>query len=132
MAVPFAIRDIDHIVLSAREPLRLEAFYTGVFGCEVVRRQERSGLTQLRAGRSLIDIVPAAADAALAGAIRTNVEHFCLRIEPFNGAAIRRHLESHGIACGDVAERFGAEGRGPSIYLQDPEGNRVELKGPAA
>jgi hypothetical protein len=29
-----------------------------------------------------------------------------------------------------VESRNGAEGEGPSIYLHDPEGNMVELKGP--
>jgi len=35
-----------------------------------------------------------------------------------------------GIDCGEVATRYGAEGNGPSIYFDDPEGNKVELKGP--
>lgn len=134
VSVPFKITTIDHVVLCTADPERLEAFYTGVLGCELVRRQERTGLTQLRAGTALIDIVPAeyghAGDGS--GAVRiANMEHFCLRIDPFDPDAIRRHLDQHGISYGEIADRFGAEGRGPSIYVQDPEGNRVELKGPA-
>lgn len=135
MTVPFRIAGIDHVVLRAADPARLEAFYTGVLGCPLVRRQERSGLTQLRAGNALIDIVPIELTdgGAAPGALREpNMEHFCLRVDPFDPEAIRNHLERYGIACGEVAARFGAEGRGPSVYLEDPEGNRVELKGPPA
>jgi glyoxylase I family protein len=130
MPVPFAIRDIDHVVLTARDPARLEAFYTDVLGCPLELRQERISLTQLRAGRALIDIVPAAAAEAGAGPAPPNMEHFCLRIEPFDAEALRHHLDAHGVAYSEVKDRYGAEGRGPSIYLEDPEGNRVELKGP--
>ena len=34
--------------------------------------------------------------------------------------------------AGPLESRFGAEGEGPSIYLKDPEGNALELKGPPA
>jgi hypothetical protein len=39
--------------------------------------------------------------------------------------------KQHGVAIGDIRSRFGAEGNGISIYLTDPEGNTVELKGPS-
>ena len=64
------------------------------------------------------------------GAEGRNMEHFCLRIDPFDPDAVARHLRAHGIEPGETASRFGADGQGPSIYLEDPEGNRVELKGP--
>ncbi len=133
MPRPFAIRDIDHVVLRATDPDTLERFYTEVLGCPLELRQERIKLTQLRAGRSLIDIVPgssATSEAASQSVRDPNMEHFCLRIEPFDPEAIKHHLDKHGVAYGEVADRYGADGRGPSIYLEDPEGNRVELKGP--
>lgn len=43
---------------------------------------------------------------------------------------MRSHFAAHGIELGPAELRFGAEGEGPSIYLSDPEGNVVELKGP--
>ena len=58
------------------------------------------------------------------------MDHLCLRIDPFDPEAVRRHFSAHGVTTGDVVMRFGAEGSGPSIYLEDPEGNRIELKGP--
>jgi glyoxylase I family protein len=110
-------------------------FYTGVLGCTVERRQDAIGLVQLRAGRSLVDLVPVdgvlgRAGGAPPGAEGRNVDHFCFRVEPFDEAAIRRVLAAAGVAAGPTQRRFGAEGEGPSIYIADPEGNTVELKGP--
>src|SRR4030095_16344772 len=68
---------------------------------------------------------------APAGTEGRNVDHFCLRVEPFDAAALVRHLASHGVTASEIKPRFGAEGTGPSLYLTDPEGNVVELKGPA-
>jgi catechol 2,3-dioxygenase-like lactoylglutathione lyase family enzyme len=93
-------------------------------------------LVQLRAGRSLIDLVPVdgklgRAGGAAPGVEGRNLDHFCFRVEPFDEAAIRRQLDAHGVAAGPVESRYGAEGVGPSLYVTDPEGNVVELKGPA-
>ena len=129
------IRDIDHLVLRVADLDAMLGFYVGVLGCAVERRQDDIGLVQLRAGRSLIDLVPVAgvlgrAGGAAPGAEGRNLDHFCLRVEPFDAAALRGHLAAHGIEMGPVAPRYGAEGMGLSAYLRDPEGNVVELKGP--
>ena len=131
------IRDIDHIVLRVRDLDASLAFYTGLLGCTIERRRDDLGLVQLRAGRSLIDLVPVdgalgRAGGAPPGAEARNVDHFCLRIEPFDEAEIRRDLAAAGVAAGETAARLGAEGNGPSIYIADPDGNTVELKGPPA
>ena len=126
---------IDHVVLRVRDEAAMVAFYVEVLGCTLERRQEAIGLVQLRAGRSLIDLVPV--DGALGrrggaapGREGRNLDHLCLRVDPFDAGAIRAFLASRGHAPGEVARRFGAEGEGPSIYVEDPEGNVVELKGP--
>jgi len=129
------VRDIDHLVLRVVDVDAMLAFYCGVLGLGVERRLDALGLIQLRAGRSMIDLVPVsgklgAAGGAPPGAQGRNVDHFALRVEPFDEAAIRSHLAAHGIEAEPTASRFGAEGEGPSIYLRDPEGNVVELKGP--
>ena len=121
------IRELDHLVLRVADADRMVRFYCDVLGCTVERRVDDIGLVQLRAGRSLIDLVPAQGELADGG---RNLDHFCVRVEPFDAAAIVRHLEAHGVAPGPVESRYGAEGTGPSIYLSDPEGNVVELKGP--
>jgi catechol 2,3-dioxygenase-like lactoylglutathione lyase family enzyme len=129
------IRDIDHIVLRVIDLRSMLRFYCDGLGCRIERRQDEIGLIQLRAGRSLIDLVPidgalGRAGGAAPGRGGRNLDHFCLRVEPFDEAAIRRRLAAHGIEAGPLATRYGAEGEGPSIYLSDPEGNVVELKGP--
>ncbi|MBM3385400.1 MAG: VOC family protein, partial [Betaproteobacteria bacterium] len=111
------------------------AFYVGVLGCTVARRRDDLGLVQLKAGRSMLDLVPVQGKLGLAGGAAPgregrNVDHFCFRVEPWDEQAIRAALAGAGIAAGDTASRFGADGQGPSIYLTDPEGNTVELKGP--
>jgi len=128
-------RDIDHLVLRVVDLETALAFYTGVLGCTVERRDDAIGLVQLRAGRSLVDLVPVGgtlgrAGGAAPGREGRNLDHFCLRIDPFDEAAIRRDLAAAGVAAGPTERRYGAEGAGPSIYLADPEGNTVELKGP--
>ncbi len=133
MSPPFAVAHIDHVVLRTADPARLEAFYATVLGCPVEKRQEKIGLTQLRAGRALIDIVATRPGKPTgSGSATGNMDHLCLRIEPFDAEAIRRHFGAHGVTVGDVVTRYGAEGSGPSIYLEDPDGNRIELKGPPA
>ncbi|MYM93506.1 VOC family protein [Duganella vulcania] len=128
------IREIDHLVLRVVDLARMLDFYCGALGCTIERRQDEIGLVQLRAGGSLIDLVPVdgklgRVGGAAPGAEGRNMDHFCLRVEPFDEPAIRVHLLAHGVKAGQVESRYGAEGEGPSIYLTDPEGNVVELKG---
>ena len=141
----FQILGLDHLVLRVHDLGRMIRFYTDVLGCEVERRIEATGLVQLRAGQSLVDLLPRippgedapdvhAANEATggdAGAGR-NLEHFCLRVEPFDHSALVAHLINHGIVPGEPRTRYGADGYGPSIYISDPEGNVIELKGPPA
>lgn len=129
------IREIDHLVLRVVDLDTMLRFYCELLGCTIERRRDDIGLVQLRAGRSMLDLVPVdgklgRAGGAAPGPEARNVDHFCFRVEPFDEAAIRAALAAHGVTAGPVEARFGAEGEGPSIYLSDPEGNVVELKGP--
>ncbi|WP_341703917.1 VOC family protein [Ferrovibrio sp.] len=133
---PFSIRQIDHVVLRASDPQRLVAFYRDVLGCALAHQQPAIGLFHLRAGSALIDIMDRSGRLASDGDLepqraRRNLDHLCLRIDPFDADAILDHLAAHDVAVQPPARRFGAEGEGPSIYLFDPEGNMVELKGGA-
>src|SRR5579875_2641996 len=123
------IAAIDHVVLRVADLERAIGFYEKVLGCRVERTLEQPKLVQLRAGGSLIDLVPAGSRPAAAGA--GNMDHFALRLEAFDAAALADHLRRHGVAVGEVHERYGAAGYGPSLYITDPDGNTVELKGPA-
>lgn len=131
----FRIACIDHLVLRVADVRRMLDFYVGVLGCELERERPDIGLYQVRAGRSLIDLVPVdgkigRAGGAPPGAEGRNLDHFCMRVDPFDGEAIRAHLATCGFAPGPIESRYGADGTGPSIYVTDPEGNVVELKGP--
>jgi catechol 2,3-dioxygenase-like lactoylglutathione lyase family enzyme len=136
-APPIGIRHIDHLVLRVRDLDAMVAWYGRVLGCPVERRQDEIGLVQLRAGSALVDLVPVdgklgRAGGAPPGVEGRNLDHFCFRVEPFDEGVLRAHLSPCGVDPGPTESRYGAEGEGPSIYLQDPEGNTVELKGPPA
>ncbi|MBC3271295.1 VOC family protein [Pseudomonas sp. SWRI81] len=131
---PFTLRHIDHIVLRVADLQRSIDFYRQVLGAEMVRHNEPLGLVHLRAGTSMIDLVDLEGELGRKGggaaqAQRRNVDHFCLRIEPFDEAALTAHLQSFGLDVEKAARRFGAEGYGLSLYCFDPDGNQVELKG---
>jgi catechol 2,3-dioxygenase-like lactoylglutathione lyase family enzyme len=130
------ILGLDHLVLRVRDARRMTRFYCEVLGCQVERVREELGLTHLRAGEAMIDLVAVDGElgrkgGAPAGTEGRNVDHFCLRVEPFDAAVLVSHLASHGVTASEIKPRFGAEGTGPSLYLTDPEGNVVELKGPS-
>lgn len=132
---PIRALGLDHVVLRAKDIGRMVDFYCTVLGCTVDKVQPALGLHQLRAGRSLIDLVDITVPRGQeAGPPPTeggrNMDHFCLRVEPWDADAIRAHLAAHGVEAGEVRPRYGADGSGPSLYLLDPEGNSVELKGP--
>ena len=122
MSVPFAVRGIDHIVLRARDAPALIRFYANVLGCAVERVS--GDLTQLRAGESLIDIVPRNGD----GGGDRNMDHLCLTLKPFDVDGVAFWLRDAGVAVGEIATRYGASGYARSIYLTDPEGNGLELR----
>ncbi len=129
---PLHIAGLDHVVLRCVRLDATMAFYVDVLGCTFERELPDLGLHQLRAGSALIDLVPVG--SPLGGteppdAARANMAHFCLRIDDPDWEALAAHLRAHGVAFDPPETRYGAGGYGPSIYITDPEGNVVELKG---
>ena len=129
------ILNIDHVVFRVRNLDAMVKFYTEVLGARFEQYQQAVDLYQLRVGTSLIDLIPVDGvlgrqGGAAPGPEGHNVDHVCFRVSPWDEAVIRSHLFDHGIIA-EVGSRYGADGQGPSIYLSDPEGNRLELKGPA-
>src|SRR3954454_18558407 len=120
------VKGLDHVVLRVADMDRAIAFYEEVLGLPIERRLESIGLVQLRAGTAMIDLVPRTEDEDDG----RNMDHFAVRIEAMDVPALTAHLQSHGIDPGEVRRRYGAEGYGSSIYITDPDGNTVELKGP--
>lgn len=128
------IRAIDHVVLRVVDLDTVARFYVDILGARFEKHQEAVGLYQLRVGNALIDLVPVDGKlgrmgGAAPGAEGRNVDHICFRVLPWDGEAILAELRGHGIEA-EIVSRYGAEGDGPSIYLSDPEGNNLELKGP--
>jgi len=129
---------IDHVALHVTDLGRMVDFYEKVLGCQLERRQDELGLVHLRAGSALVDLIDiagrlgrAAGDTtgATAGATTANLNHMCLRVAAFDLEEVRRQLERHGVEVGEIRERYGSTGSVTSIYLRDPEGNGLELRG---
>jgi glyoxylase I family protein len=131
-----SIRCIDHVVLRVRDIDAMRRFYCDVLGATHVAYRPQFGMSHLEAGASMIDLITVdgklgQAGGAAPGREGRNMDHLCLRVEPFDQEAIVAHLKRHGVAVGEIHRRYGAEGNGVSIYVSDPEGNTVELKGPS-
>ncbi|MDH1303794.1 VOC family protein [Achromobacter sp. GD03932] len=132
----FQIKHLDHVVLRVQDLARSVDFYTKVLGCSVKKKNDKLAMIHLSAGGSMIDLIDVQGALGAAGGAapekeRRNVDHFCLRVDPFDEAAIVQHLQAFGIAADKAVLRYGAEGEGLSIYCFDPDGNQIELKGPA-
>lgn len=134
---PFEIQRIDHVVLRVQDLARALHFYRDILGCTVARERPSLGMVHLHAGSAMIDLVSVdgplgVKGGAAAGGEGRNMAHLCLRVEPFGDVPLQAYFKAHGIAVDAPAGRnFGAEGDGLSLYIHDPDGNGVELKGPA-
>ena len=131
---PINVRQIDHVVIRVVNLDNMMAWYRDVLGCELERGPGDYRLAQLRAGGSLIDLVDANGPFGKKGGTlpdsnAQNMDHVCFQVDPWDTEAIQAQLQTHNIEFGEVGERYGATGVGPSIYLKDPEGNSIELKG---
>ncbi len=132
---PFSLVALDHVVLRVSDMAAMIGFYCDILGCALERQVEEFGLVQLRAGSSLVDLVDVAGKIGRNGGRAPgpegrNQDHFCLRIDNFDEVALKEYLAGYGVHLGEIGNRYGADGTGPSVYIQDPEGNTVELKGP--
>ena len=128
------IRMIDHIVLRTDNTADMVHFYTDVLGCKLERTlPAATGLIQLRAGKSLIDIVDVDSELGRPGGgpptvTENNLDHFCVQIEALDQRQLTDWLVTKGVEASEFEARYGAEGFGPSIYIHDPDGNTVELR----
>ena len=132
----FRVLGIDHIVLRCTNLPATQAFYCGTLGFEVAKRNDALGLVHLRSRSAMIDLVSldgplGRGGGAGPGAEGRNLDHLCLRVDPFDAAGLMQHFEALGVAPTELRTRFGGEGDGLSFYIRDPEGNRVEIKGSA-
>ena len=125
---------IDHIVLRTSKLQAMLHFYCQILGCSIERETpNETGLIQLRAGNALIDLVSVDSELGRKGggtptATENNLDHFCLQLSPISEVQITKYLQNHGIKHHGFAERYGAQGFGRSIYINDPQGNVLELR----
>tara|TARA_R110002049_G_scaffold137295_6_gene297223 strand:- start:4262 stop:4663 length:402 start_codon:yes stop_codon:yes gene_type:complete len=124
---------IDHIVLRTERYQELIDFYCNVLGCSLEITKDSLGLSHLRAGNVLIDIVDVNGKLGKLGGnapeeLGNNVDHFCLQIESRGEQELQDYLNSRGVLCGDFEDRYGAQGMGRSIYIKDLVGNNLELR----
>jgi catechol 2,3-dioxygenase-like lactoylglutathione lyase family enzyme len=135
---PLRVLGVDHVVLRVSDLNRAVRFYRRVLGLAVEHRQPRLGLVHIRAGAQLIDLVDLKGPLGRAGRAAPrrrggrNMDHLALTLAKFDETRLRAHLKRHGIVMGDLRFRFGAAGVGPSVYIADPDGNIIELKGRSA
>jgi catechol 2,3-dioxygenase-like lactoylglutathione lyase family enzyme len=128
------IRELDHVVLRVRDLDLVRDFYCNLLGCtEFQRTPPEVGLLQLRAGRSVIDLV--SIDGAIGrqgGGVPDpqgrNMDHFCLLVEGFDPAALTAEFAGHGIKADFYPGRPGRSATDASLYVRDPEGNTIELR----
>jgi catechol 2,3-dioxygenase-like lactoylglutathione lyase family enzyme len=118
---------LDHVVLRVGDQEKSTRFYVDVLGCTVDHVNERISLVHLRFGEHYIDLLPATAQAPAATA--GGVDHVCLSIRCDDLTKAAEALRRRGVTIdGDISQRRGAYGTGPSLYLRDPDGYVIELK----
>jgi catechol 2,3-dioxygenase-like lactoylglutathione lyase family enzyme len=131
---PFRLEGIDHILLLVDGMKPAVQFYSGVLGCTVQDQLPQYGMLQLRAGSALIDLVdisvPEASWAKPPVAGGRNVDHLCLALAAHDEGALRRHLARHRVEIIEEGVHGGSRGESLSLYVRDPSGNVIELKGP--
>ena len=114
---------LDHVVLRVKDQAATQQFYIDVLGCTLERINAPLSLIHLRFGEQLIDILPGNGDTGM------GMDHVCLSIRCDDLQKVADGLRAHGVKLeGEVRDRFGAWGNGPSLYFRDPDGYRIELK----
>lgn len=127
---------LDHIVLNADDMDAMLAFY-----CHTLELAPER-LAEYRAGRvpfpsvrlnadSIIDLFPRALWPEDTPAVRghRHLNHLCLTLERPAWEALQQRLAAAGVAIEEgPVPRWGAHGRGISIYFRDPENNRIEAR----
>lgn len=132
----FKIKRLDHLVIRTQNIKEMISFYCFVLGYKMQRDNlKESGLIELNAGESMIDLFDIS-NSNLNNDKKLecdkdikNLDHFCILLDEFDETEIKVHLKSFGVDFGDIEMNYGSSGYGPSLYIFDPDGNKIELKG---
>ena len=128
---------LDHVAINVRDIDRALDFYCDVLGLEALRVDEfKSGKVTFPSvrvsGGTILDFMPIPDSASPPDSEGSGVEtmnHLCMVTSEAGFNELTNRLETHAVAVeqGPVT-RWGAKGNGTSVYLLDPEGNRVEIR----
>ena len=125
---------VDHLVFLVADMARALAFYEDVLNCRPGFSYPDLGMEQVWFGNALIVLWdtghPGAAGAVPPVSGGRNVDHVCLACGPFDHQTLRAHLAASGVEIEREAMHGGARGMGASFYVRDPDGNKIEIKGP--
>ena len=125
---------VDHVVFLVADMARALAFYEDVLNCRPGFSYPDLGMEQVWFGNALIVLWdtghPGAAGAVPPVSGGRNVDHVCLACGPFDHQTLRAHLAASGVKIEREAMHGGARGMGASFYVRDPDGNKIEIKGP--
>ncbi|MED7950624.1 MULTISPECIES: VOC family protein [unclassified Streptomyces] len=118
------VKAFDHLVLNVRDIERSLEFYGGLLGLAPVRVDEwRAGEAPFPSIRitpeTIIDLISRPRG-------ESNVDHICLTVEPLDWQEVI-DAGTFTVLEGPVP-RYGARGTATSVYVQDPDGNTVELR----
>lgn len=101
---PFVLEGIDHVLLLVRGLRQAVKFYRDVPGCRVEGALPEHGMV--------------------------NLDHVGIAVARYDEEELRRHLQAHGVKIVEEGMHAGARGNSLSIYIRDPSGNTIEIKGP--
>jgi catechol 2,3-dioxygenase-like lactoylglutathione lyase family enzyme len=121
------VTGLDHLVLVVADVERSLDFYCSTLGLAPVRvEQWREGTVPFPSVRItdtiIVDLVARHADVDGG----TNLDHFCVVVEPIDFAQLAASGDVDVVAGPGV--RYGAQGDGWSLYVRDPDNNVVELR----
>ena len=118
------VTGLDHVVLNVADVERSLAFYCDELGLAPERVEEwRRGEVPFPSvrvdGSTIIDLLAAPRTGE-------NADHLCLVVDPVDLEAVK--ASGRFDVVDGPATRFGARGNGTSLYVNDPDGNTVELR----
>ena len=129
--------NFDHLGLHVRKMSCMINFYTNILGLQVERLQEyQSGEASFPVIRlssnCIIDLMPIDKISKdknnLVGHIK-NMHHFCIAVSFDEWEIINKNIAKHKVILEKGPVLFtGAQGKGTSFFIRDPENNLVELK----
>lgn len=121
------VEALDHIVLAVADVERSLAWYCGELGLEPVRADEwRAGDAPFPSARisadTIIDLIERGEDGG-----GGNLDHFCLVVSPEDLEQVRASDRFEIVRDPDFP-LYGARGLADGLYIQDPDGNEIELR----